>query len=213
MHARSCSLPPCPFSRARSSRDGGGDASSSSTTSSSLTSTTTPGRARAVVSKPRAVRAPDGVTVPTREALERAKTTSSRAVGKRTEGRRPWEVMAFAGWAPETVNGRCAQVGAAVTLWNKYAPNGTHDGVLTQAHDHVVLMAIVIGVVTAGSFAPSALGETYGGEPKSYPIGATGGVFTARKEMIHGRIAMIALAVNAYAELQARGIVPGFPIG
>ena len=178
-----------------------------------MTSTTTPGRARAVVSKPRAVGAPDGVTVPTREALERAKTTSSRAVGKRTEGRRPWEVMAFAGWAPETVNGRCAQVGAAVTLWNKYAPNGMHDGVLTQAHDHVVLMAIVIGVVTAGSFAPSALGETYGGEPKSYPIGATGGVFTARKEMIHGRIAMIALAVNAYAELQARGIVPGFPIG
>ena len=31
--------------------------------------------------------------------------------------------------------------------------------------------------------------------------------------MIHGRIAMIALAVNAYAELQARGIVSGFPIG
>lgn len=180
-----------------------------------MTSTTGPPttsrRARAeTTSKPRAVSAPDGITVPTREALERAKTTSSRVKGRRVEGRRAGDVFAFAGWAPETVNGRCAQLGAAVSLWNKYAPNGTHDGVLTQAHDHVVLMAIVIGVVAVASFAPSAFGKTYGGDPKSHP---SGGVFTARKEMIHGRIAMVALAVNAYAELQARGIVPEFPIG
>jgi hypothetical protein len=51
------------------------------------------------------------------------------------------------------------------------------------------------------------LGKTYGGDPKSKK---DVGIFTARKEMIHGRLAMLAIAYEVYAELSARGATAPF---
>ena len=65
----------------------------------------------------------------------------------------------------------------------------------------------VLAVVAAASAAPSFLGKTYGGDPKSKK---DVGIFTARKEMIHGRLAMLAIAYEVYAELSARGVTAPF---
>ena len=77
--------------------------------------------------------------VPVSEALERAKATRD-ARGGRVEGRSAFDALAFSGWAPETVNGRAAQIGIVCGLWRQYT---TGTGFVTQAHDHVLLFAAV----------------------------------------------------------------------
>jgi len=113
------------------------------------------------------------------------------------DGRGVADVLGFAAWAPEVINGRCAQIGAVAGIGAKYIGG---QNVVEQAHDHIVALLAVVAVVTLASFAPSALGKTYGGEPRSK---RDVGTFTAEKEMIHGRIAMLAIAANVALELFA----------
>jgi hypothetical protein len=170
-------------------------------TSSSSTSTAPPNEKRRQTVRSSAVEAPkanDNVTIPVGEALARAKATRD-ARGGRVEGRSVFDALAFGGWAPETVNGRAAQIGIVCGLWRQY---NTGEGFVTQAHDHVLLFAAVVAMVGVASAAPSFLGKTYGGDPKSKK---DVGIFTARKEMIHGRLAMLAIAYEVYLELSARG--------
>ena len=193
---RSCALgSACPFRR----KDAAAAASSS-------TSTPPPNEQRRRAVRSSAVEAPkanDNVMVPVSEALERAKATRD-ARGGRVEGRSAFDALAFSGWAPETVNGRAAQIGIVCGLWRQYT---TGTGFVTQAHDHVLLFAAVLAVVAAASAAPSYLGKTYGCDPNSKKVV---GIFSSRKEMIHGRLAMLAIAYEVYAELSARGVTAPF---
>ena len=113
------------------------------------------------------------------------------------DGRGVADGLGFAAWAPEVINGRCAQIGAVAGIGAKYIAG---QSIVEQAHDHVVALLAVVAVVTLASFAPSAFAKTYGGEPRSK---RDVGVFTAEKEMIHGRIAMLAIAANVALELFA----------
>lgn len=113
------------------------------------------------------------------------------------DGRGVADVLGFAAWAPEVINGRCAQIGAVAGIGAKYIAG---QSVVEQAHDHVVALLAVVAVVTLASFVPSVFGKKYGGEPRSK---RDVGIFTAEKEMIHGRIAMLAIAANVALELLA----------
>jgi len=127
-----------------------------------------------------------------------AREGAARGSGRR---RGTWrDAMAFGGWAPETVNSRCAMVGI---VCGEAAKRVTGDGFVTLAHDHVVSVVSVVFVVTLASFAPSAFGAEYGGDPKSKRD--VGAIMTARKEKIHGRLAMMAIAYEVAMELSSRG--------
>jgi hypothetical protein len=77
----------------------------------------------------------------------------------------------------------------------------TGDGVLDQVHDHVVSAVFVSVIVTAASFAPSAFGKAYGGDPGTFTPKSER--WTAEAEMLNGRVAMLALAVSAVVEIMA----------
>ena len=98
------------------------------------------------------------------------------------------ETMGFAGWAPEVINGRVAQIafvaGAA-------AEAVTGETLPAQAHDHVFSLAFVSSLIALASFMPNVQGEKYTSEPESK--GAFG-PFSPGKELLHGRLAMVGLA-------------------
>lgn len=202
MYARSCALPPCPFrDLARAPRDkrrdGDGSSASSTSTGAAKPPSRASSRASASASGP-ATRTTDTVTVPVSEAVRLAREGAARGSGRR---RGTWrDAMAFGGWAPETVNSRCAMVGI---VCGEAAKRVTGDGFVTLAHDHVVSVVSVVFVVTLASFAPSAFGAEYGGDPKSKRD--VGAIMTARKEKIHGRLAMMAIAYEVAMELSSRG--------
>ena len=146
----------------------------------------------------------DDVTVPVSEALRRARENGSRANayggggGGGAESASWRAAMAFGGWAPETINGRSAMVGFVI---GEAAKRATGEGIVTLAHDHVVSVAAVLAVVTLASFAPSAFGVDYTGNPRS----KSDGIFTAKIEKIHGRLAMMGILYEVATELSARG--------
>ena len=74
------------------------------------------------------------------------------------------------------------------------------DGFMTLAHDHVAAMGAVILTIIAASFAPSALSRSYTGDPTTKED-ANDTSFTASKEMIHGRLAMLAILAEVMLEL------------
>ena len=98
------------------------------------------------------------------------------------------ETMGFAGWAPEVINGRVAQIafvaGAA-------AEAVTGETLPAQAHDHVFSLAFASSLIALASFMPNVQGEKYTSEPESK--GAFG-PFSPGKELLHGRLAMVGLA-------------------
>lgn len=102
--------------------------------------------------------------------------------------------MGFAGWAPEVVNGRVAQVafvaGAAAEM-------ATGESLPTQFHDHVFSVFFVSTLVALASFVPDVQATRYTAEPETK--GACG-PFTPGKEVIHGRLAMLGLAGVLYLE-------------
>jgi len=96
--------------------------------------------------------------------------------------------MSFGAWAPETINGRVAQIafvaGAA-------AEAVTGETLPAQAHDHVFSLAFASSLIALASFMPNVQGEKYTSEPESK--GAFG-PFSPGKELLHGRLAMVGLA-------------------
>ena len=104
------------------------------------------------------------------------------------------ETMGFAGWAPEVVNGRVAQIAFVAGVG---AEAVTGETLPNQFHDHVFSLAFVSTLVFLASFAPGAMGKKYTSEPSSK--GAFG-PFSPNKELVHGRLAMVGLAAAFYLE-------------
>ena len=107
------------------------------------------------------------------------------------------ETMGFAGWAPEVVNGRVAQIAFVAGVAAEVA---TGETLPTQARDHVFSLAFASSLVALASFMPSVgRGEKYTSEPESK--GAFG-PFSPGKELLHGRLAMVGLA--AWMAIESR---------
>lgn len=127
-------------------------------------------------------RAAAGEPIPASEAVKMADAT--RVAKRKGFG----ETMGFAGWAPEVINGRVAQIafvaGAA-------AEAVTGETLPAQAHDHVFSLAFASSLIALASFMPNVQGEKYTSEPESK--GAFG-PFSPGKELLHGRLAMVGLA-------------------
>ena len=104
------------------------------------------------------------------------------------------ETMGFAGWAPEVINGRVAQIAFVAGVG---AEAVTGETLPNQFHDHVFSLAFVSTLVFLASFAPGAMGKKYTSEPSSK--GAFG-PFSPGKELVHGRLAMVGLAAAFYLE-------------
>jgi hypothetical protein len=64
--------------------------------------------------------------------------------------------MGFAGWAPEVVNGRVAQIAFVAGVG---AEAVTGETLPNQFHDHVFSLAFVSTLVFLASFAPGAMGK------------------------------------------------------
>jgi len=135
------------------------------------------------------------IMIPTSEALKRArvmKPTPATAPGRTGD---PRGALAWNAWGPEVINGRCAMLG---WTFGAIGQSLSGDGMLTLAHDHVAAMGAVIATVVAASFAPEAFGRAYGGDPTTKDDDET---FTASKEMLHGRIAMLAILFEVIWEM------------
>lgn len=107
------------------------------------------------------------------------------------------ELMAFSGAAPELVNARAAMVAAAVMLPAELATG--HPTLLQQAAvpGALAAAAAVAAAVGAASAAPLAA--------RVRPAWAEAGPFTAAAELFNGRLAMLALASAAAAEVWGGG--------
>ena len=105
--------------------------------------------------------------------------------------------MSFGGWAPETINGRVAQLAFVAGVGAELA---TGETLPAQFHDHVFSLAFVSTLVALASFMPDAQAKKYAAEPSTK--GAFG-PFSPGKEMLHGRLAMIGLAAAFAMELHS----------
>lgn len=125
--------------------------------------------------------------------------------------REPADVLAFEGWAPEVVNGRCAMLGFALAVYGEFAGHGS---VLEQAGADPAHVLRTFAVWFAASLAP-ALHSSYGGtaDPKTlttsdeWAIILRGGpdklvaeTLTAEVELTNGRAAMVGLVGLALVE-------------
>jgi hypothetical protein len=129
-----------------------------------------------------------GAPIPASEAK---KISSATRVVKRKGFR---ETMGFAGWAPEIVNGRVAQIAFVAGVGAEIV---TGETLPAQFHDHVFSLAFVSTLVFLASFVPGRLAKKYTSEPSTK--GAFG-PFSPGKELIHGRMAMLGLAAALYLE-------------
>jgi uncharacterized protein YbjT (DUF2867 family) len=101
------------------------------------------------------------------------------------------ELMSFGGAAPETINGRVAMVSILAALWLEAHGGGTLAAQADAAQLHPWPEVIAAGV-TAASLPPLLRGVS--------PADAQAGPFRAATETLHGRIAMLALALMAVLE-------------
>ena len=74
------------------------------------------------------------------------------------------ETMGFAGWAPEVVNGRVAQIAFVAGVG---AEAVTGETLPAQFHDHVFSLAFVSTLVFLASFAPGFMAKSYTSEPST----------------------------------------------
>lgn len=104
------------------------------------------------------------------------------------------DTMGFAGWAPEVVNGRVAQVGFVAGVGAELA---TGETIPSQFHDHVFSLVFASVLIALASFIPGVQARAYNAEPETK--GAFG-PFSPKKEVVHGRLAMVGLAAAFYLE-------------
>ena len=129
-----------------------------------------------------------GAPINANEAKKMANST--RVVKRKGFG----ETFGFAGWAPEVVNGRAAQLAFVAGVGAEVV---TGETIPSQFHDHVFSLVFVSTLVFLASFVPGVLAKKYDSEPTSK--GAFG-PFTPGKELVHGRLAMVGLAAAFYLE-------------
>mmetsp|Transcript_37775 Transcript_37775/g.82171 ORF Transcript_37775/g.82171 Transcript_37775/m.82171 type:complete len:174 (-) Transcript_37775:253-774(-) len=103
--------------------------------------------------------------------------------------------MGFAGFGPETINGRSAMCGITAGLAAELA---TGDSFPTQLYEHPAAFALVVSLVTAATYFPSAQGlNSYNSNPDTLDIG----LFTPHAERVNGRSAMIGIAIIMTLEM------------
>ena len=105
--------------------------------------------------------------------------------------------MSFGGWAPETINGRVAQIAFVAGLG---AELSTGESFTSQFAHHVPSLVFASGLITLASFMPNVQAKKFTTEPATK--GAFG-PFSPGKEMLHGRLAMIGLAAAFAMELHS----------
>jgi len=97
--------------------------------------------------------------------------------------------MAFAGHAPELINGRAAQLAFVAAVSAELASG---ESVPAQFAEHPLSILIAGGLVTLASFMPDMQGTgDYTSDPKS--LGTGTGPFTTDAETLNGRAAMLGL--------------------
>lgn len=112
--------------------------------------------------------------------------------------------MGFAEFAPETINGRAAQIGFVAGLAAEIA---TGDSFPTQLYEHPTTFAFVVAFVTAATYFPSAQGaSSYTSDPET--LGNIG-LFTAAAERTNGRAAMLGVAAMLTLETLKGGALFG----
>merc|ERR1711865_477921 len=112
--------------------------------------------------------------------------------------------MNFNGFAPETVNGRLAQIGFVAGLGAEIA---TGESFLTQFQTHPVAFGFATVLITAATFMPSMQqANNYTSDPKSVP---NQGMFNANVEKMNGRAAMIGMVAMLATEAIKGGALLG----
>jgi hypothetical protein len=109
--------------------------------------------------------------------------------------------MGFAGWAPEVINGRLAQLGFLSALGTEALNPG--EKLSDQFVDNFPLFAGSVLAVVAASFAPEVVKQekTYTANPKSVdPKQDPFGVFSYNSEMTNSRAAMVGIAAMLLTE-------------
>ena len=195
---RSCCLPALFRAPSTQNRDSDGGVSTSTQKRSAVKVAAAPAQ-----SPPRPSGAPAAVdiTIPTAEAMARAKASRTSSASSTVSSSASFgDAMNWNGWAPEVINGRCAMVGFVCAKAGQAMSDGDVT-FMTLAHDHVAAMGAVILTIIVASFAPSALSRgAYTGEPTTKED-ANETAFTASKEMIHGRLAMLAILAEVVLEM------------
>lgn len=105
------------------------------------------------------------------------------------------DVMGFGGWAPETINGRVAQIAFIAGVG---AEMSTGESFTTQFVQHWGAIVFAGGLITLASFMPNLnLADGYTANPASKPEEAP---FTVDAERANGRAAMIGLVAMIATE-------------
>merc|ERR1711923_15282 len=98
--------------------------------------------------------------------------------------------MNFNGFAPETINGRLAQVGFVAGVG---AEIGSGESFATQFHDHPVAFLLASSLITLATFMPTLQSSTeYNSNPASMQS-AKSGLFNVDAEKLNGRAAMLGI--------------------
>eukprot|EP00239_Pterosperma_sp_CCMP1384_P005092 CAMPEP_0197847342 /NCGR_PEP_ID=MMETSP1438-20131217/5748_1 /TAXON_ID=1461541 /ORGANISM="Pterosperma sp., Strain CCMP1384" /LENGTH=183 /DNA_ID=CAMNT_0043459231 /DNA_START=87 /DNA_END=638 /DNA_ORIENTATION=+ len=112
--------------------------------------------------------------------------------------------MNFNGFAPETINGRLAQLGFVAGLGAEIT---TGESFTTQFQSHPVAFGFACGLITLASFMPNMQGATeYTSNPDSV---ITSGPFTADAEKLNGRAAMLGMVAMLATEYIKGGALIG----
>lgn len=105
------------------------------------------------------------------------------------------DVMGFGGWAPETINGRVAQIAFVAGVG---AEMSTGESFATQFVEHWGAIIFAGGLITLASFMPNLnLANGYTSNPASKPEEAP---FTVDAERANGRAAMVGLVAMIATE-------------
>ena len=112
--------------------------------------------------------------------------------------------MAFGGWAPETINGRVAQIAFVAGLG---AELSTGESFTSQFSQHVGSIVFASGLITLASFMPNMQNaEDYKANPETLKPGAP---WTIDAERANGRGAMVGLVSMLLLEKVIGGPLTG----
>lgn len=113
--------------------------------------------------------------------------------------------MSFGAWAPETINGRVAQIAFVAGLG---AELSTGESFTSQFAAHTGAIAFASGLITLASFMPNMQNaDDYTANPAS--LGKSNGPWTTSAEMTNGRGAMVGLVSMLLVEKLVGGPITG----
>ena len=109
--------------------------------------------------------------------------------------------MSFGGWAPETINGRVAQIAFVAGLGAELA---TGESFTSQFAHHVPSLVFASGLITLASFMPNMQNtDEYKANPATFK--SIERPFTVEAERTNGRGAMVGLVALLLAEKFTHG--------